>query len=133
MEARSLDNTEPEEIVLDFEIGAEGKYYIGFHACSDPKMYQFFVDDIKIEEEVQDGVGSLADDEVRVYPTIVTDKMTVEAPENARIFVTDLSGRRVCEAAGNAHEIDMSAYAPGWYLVTVCSDNKVVTKKIVKR
>lgn len=104
----------------------------GFHACSDPKMYQFFVDDIKIEE-VQDGVGSLADDEVRVYPTIVTDKMTVEAPENARIFVTDLSGRRVCEAAGNAHEIDMSAYAPGWYLVTVCSDNKVVTKKIVKR
>lgn len=133
MEARSLDNTEPEEIVLDFEIGAEGKYYIGFHACSDPKMYQFFVDDIKIEEEVQDGVGSLVDDEVRVYPTIVTDKMTVEAPENARIFVTDLSGRRVCEAAGNAHEIDMSAYAPGWYLVTVCSDNKVVTKKIVKR
>lgn len=96
-------------------------------------MYQFFVDDIKIEEEVQDGVGSLADDEVRVYPTIVTDKMTVEAPENARIFVTDLSGRRVCEAAGNVHEIDMSAYAPGWYLVTVCSDSKVVTKKIVKR
>lgn len=49
MESKKMENSEYETIRIKFVIGTAGKYNFGFQACSDPKMFQFFIDDIKID------------------------------------------------------------------------------------
>lgn len=49
MESKKLENSEYETIQIKFVIETAGKYNFGFQACSEPKMFQFFIDDIKID------------------------------------------------------------------------------------
>lgn len=47
-----LRNTAPEETKEFFSVAADGKYYIGFHGCSDRDMYRLHIDNLRIADPI---------------------------------------------------------------------------------
>ncbi|NOZ45697.1 MAG: T9SS type A sorting domain-containing protein [Chlorobi bacterium] len=78
---------------------------------------------------------------VNIYPNPVSDRLTIEKGtlfKLNRIIVYNYFGEKVMEKfnsndlnSGNI-EINLSSLSPGFYLVTLISDNEIITKKIVK-
>ena len=74
-----------------------------------------------------------------VYPTTVTDNLTVSAGEDAetRITIYSSTGQKVYDntltvGAFNPAQIDMSGFAPGIYRVVVQVGSTVTERTVVK-
>jgi hypothetical protein len=73
--------------------------------------------------------------EVNVYPNPSTGILTIAASELIdHVYVTDLTGKLVTEAAGTDSklDIDLSAYASGTYLLRIVTESGVHDVKVVK-
>ena len=56
------DSPTRQQIVQTFTVDAEGTYFVGFHALSDPDTYYLHLDNILIEEASSDGVPAAVSD-----------------------------------------------------------------------
>ena len=70
----------------------------------------------------------------KVYPTKVTDYVTVEADNMTSVKVVSATGKVVAqeETAGDAIEINVAGFAQGVYKVIVETENGTVVKGFVK-
>ena len=70
-----------------------------------------------------------------VYPTLATDIVNVFAKDQSGILeVYNLSGQRMLQTNfNNSHQINVSDFASGTYIVLVRSGSEKWTKKFVKR
>jgi hypothetical protein len=69
-----------------------------------------------------------------IFPTITTDKITVEIPEKSEIEILNIDGRIIKSiiSDGNHICIDVSGYAKGMYFVKAKTDNGLSVKKFIK-
>ena len=76
-------------------------------------------------------------DKIRVYPTYVTDKVTIDFPEavNAEISILNIYGRAVFSKSlndSNSTQVDVSGLPAGTYFCRISNGNTIVTKRIIK-
>jgi len=80
------------------------------------------------EQEVLD-TDDIVFDEINIYPNPTNRLVFINIPE-AIITVYSLNGKRLLETKDNT--IDMLEYPPGTYIFRITSNNKTITKKIIK-
>ncbi len=112
-----------------FQVPADGTYYIGFHAYSDPDKWLLFVDDIKISDVT--AVNEIVDD-VNIYPNPTNGLFRVEGVQGAKVVVYNIVGEVVYRNS-NASEninINLSSQKAGSYLVKITNNDDVSIHKI---
>ena len=74
-------------------------------------------------------------DVAMVYPTITSGKVSVKTAHNAKIKVTDLTGKLIIqtEATGVETDIMLDDYSTGIYFVSVETNGVTSTHKVVKK
>jgi len=73
--------------------------------------------------------------DVTIYPNPVTDILNIRNTDDSQIIISDLSGKVLYnkQSYNNIESIDFSNFNTGIYIVTVKTNDKVTTKKVVKR
>ena len=86
------------------------------------------------------GIKSPGEDRVRIYPQVVEDNCHIDATRACSgivmLSITDAAGRVVCATTFQATEpqsVDMSAYAPGVYYITLTHNGDHKTFRVVKK
>lgn len=79
-----------------------------------------------------------ADDNVKVYPTEVSDVVNIELAEavTGEVSVVDVVGNVVASqklVAASTAKVDLSKAAAGMYLVKIAKGSEVVVRKVVKK
>ena len=103
-----------------FDVSTYGAYY--------------FIDDVRVEELVGASIDEFAQDDVRIYPSTITNVLNVETPEGTTIEVYNTFGQRLfsSQAKSGNESINTSDFARGVYLVHLTLGSKKLTRKIVK-
>jgi hypothetical protein len=71
--------------------------------------------------------------EIKLFPNPTRDKLVIDAPKGLTISLIDLQGR-LLTSGKDLHEIDMSAYVPGMYMVQFTdSQNQVIATQRVSK
>jgi len=88
--------------------------------------------------KAQGGALSDADDNVKVYPTEVSDVVNIELAEavTGEVSVVDVVGNVVASqklVAASTAKVDLSKAAAGMYLVKIAKGSEVVVRKVVKK
>lgn len=133
-----LSNTLWQENTVNFTVGNNGYYYIGFYCYSAAQMFNLYVDDIEI---TQDGLNSLESDDTdsfSVFPNPANDMIYIKN-ENAGstgsvIGIYDLQGKKIMETtmSGEGISIDIKSLENGIYIVKFESENGLGITKFVK-
>ncbi len=73
--------------------------------------------------------------DISVYPNPVNNVLNIKGVENAKIGISDLTGKTLYSGycRDKVFRYDMSGLNSGIYFVTVSDNSKTVTKKIIKR
>ena len=106
-----------------------------FTAYSDKDGFVAFFDDFYFEHFSYDMTGisqHSIDNDIRVYPNPVADVLYVETNDVVKLTVSSLSGSVVLSEE-NVNSIDVSSLPVGIYLVTIQTDDKVQTTRIIKK
>ena len=73
---------------------------------------------------------------VKVYPNPANNSLTIETehPDRYSIEITSLNGQLIFSTimVGNTHQLDLSSFQKGAYLITIRSKDFVKTEKIIK-
>jgi hypothetical protein len=88
-------------------------------------------------EAVTTAANSL-EQRIQVYPVPSNDQVTITLPESnqkTQIVVTDLTGKTYYTgiATGNVHQLHISQYPAGIYVVQLINGNNRIIKRIVKK
>lgn len=78
------------------------------------------------------GLEDYSEYKIDIYPNPTTGNITIEGIQNAEIKIYDCLGRKVLETCFTGQEIDISDQPVGIYFVMIQSDDKLVTKKVLK-
>jgi hypothetical protein len=84
------------------------------------------------------GVGTeeISASGLKLYPNPVNDLLSIQTaePGNHWINITSMNGQLMYSSAwnGTIHQIDLSSYRKGVYVITIKSKDLVTTKKIIK-
>ncbi len=123
------------KFVTDLKKYAGKKIWVALrHTVTDGLAY--FYDDFtfsnfdNFEAGVMDVVSNRAD--IDIYPTLATDVVNVSGVDAASLTITSMSGATVASAEG-VNSISVSDLASGVYVLTVKTDNGIVSKRFVKR
>jgi hypothetical protein len=80
--------------------------------------------------------NNIIDHNYIVYPNPTYDIITIETDrfDQYSINITSLNGQLMysTKMEGTSHQIDLSSFQKGIYLITIRSDNFVTTEKIIK-
>ena len=91
---------------------------------------------ISIKSESITGIDSPTDESVKIYPTIVTNDLTIqnELSGESRLIIYDLSGKQVVDKIINESTtiIDFSTNKNGLYIVKIINGTYIKTVKIIK-
>ena len=102
------------------------------------------IDDLEIQRPVSAGITLLSPGEVNVYPNPFTDNVTVkisavQQEAQIQIDVFNAVGQKIYATheqgviGGYSHEINLSRYGNGIFLVKVSQNGQpVLTKKLIK-
>lgn len=77
--------------------------------------------DVSVTDRADGIRGVRTSDLIHIYPNPVTDKVQVSYPGKIRVELLDISGKKLL--IKQKHEIDLSAFEPGTYLIVVRDDN----------
>jgi len=94
----------------------------------------YFVDDIRIEEINSIGINDIQNDELRIYPTIVTDILNLSIPLDSWVRIYNSHGQLMFSQhmMHGLKEINTSSLSKGIYFVSVQNDLKILTRRIIK-
>ena len=73
---------------------------------------------------------------VNVYPNPFRNSINIDGIKDVnQIYVTDISGKIVYNSNGNFinNQIDLSSLTKGFYLMNIKTQNKIISKKIIKQ
>jgi hypothetical protein len=79
------------------------------------------------------GINSLSSGTFNIHPNPANENITVEAPANSLICVTNFLGQQVIElkASENQTKLNISTLAKGVYFVSVRSESQTITKRLI--
>ena len=76
------------------------------------------------------------EESLKIYPNPTNNLLTIETeyPDHYSIEITSLNGQQILigEMEGTSHQIDLSSFQKGVYLITIRSEDFVTTRKIIK-
>lgn len=129
-----VDGTVHEVVLKDVERIDISAGKVTVHSASDePCAHDISdIERIAIGTEVSAVDDILAPDETAVWPTLVTSTVNITgAPEGTPVNVVSLSGAIVTSAVSNGSNLslDLSAAAPGIYIVSVGKNSVKISKK----
>jgi len=75
---------------------------------------------------------SLKPEKVSIYPNPCSDVLYINGIQAKRIEITDLNGKTQKLEIQDLNYVDIKGLKPGAYVVTICTDNKKWTQKIIK-
>jgi len=72
---------------------------------------------------------------IKLYPNPVNNILNINNCKNASIKIMDINGKQIYSNANcnQTEQIDLSNYSSGIYFAKIVLDNKVITKKIIKK
>lgn len=111
-----------------------GTYYFGFRSFSDADQGFIQIDDITVTTNL--GNDNFKESAFTSYPNPVKDKWHFSYTENIKDFaVFNMLGQKIITKAINANtgDADLSALAPGAYVLSLRTSNAVKTVKIIKQ
>lgn len=81
------------------------------------------------------GINEPATTDLTITPNPTNGQFTIEAPDDAQMIITDLSGKKLFETSvlQGANAIDAQWLQEGFYLMTLRSQKQIYTTKIVIR
>ena len=81
------------------------------------------------------GVGDFQENDFMIYPVPSKDRVFIDSElDNIRqITVFDMLGQRVIQLEGDHCEMDISQLQAGMYIVSIKTDRRTVSKKIIKK
>jgi hypothetical protein len=92
--------------------------------------------DITLNVDASLSIGEINDNDFKMYPNPANSWLTIqlEQPINAKISIYDLNGRLVIE---NSIQTEISSFAvdslqAGTYLISITSNNNLITKRFIK-
>ena len=124
------DNAFPQEGDYYYRIRA---YYQGLDCYSAPAAWIYDNNQFYLHVYYStDGVNELREGNVSIFPNPTTSRFTVEGEGLNHISVYNLVGQKVyeMECQGNSVNIDLNNAETGIYMVSISTDNGVVTKRI---
>jgi len=102
---------------------------------------QAFEDQVRSNNEFYEtpnAVNVLNNPQLMVYPNPAQSKLTVsgtsEGSNTGKVIIFSLDGEKIYDSGYDIvfpHQIDVSSYSPGIYIVNVIKGNQNLTKKIV--
>ncbi|MBW8361721.1 MAG: T9SS type A sorting domain-containing protein [Kaistella sp.] len=72
-------------------------------------------------------------DDFIIFSNPVTDKLVLSNKNIDKVEIFDLSGKLILTSTPKSNEVDLSGLIPGNYLVKLYLENKVFSKKIIKK
>lgn len=109
-------------------MSANGSYIAGYGVdtqTSDFFAYRLSPTNVGLEE--------LTETKLSIYPNPATHVVKIENDENATLTVTNPEGKIIAQAAiSGMHTLDISAYAPGIYFVSVQGEHQTKTARLIK-
>jgi ligand-binding sensor domain-containing protein len=82
------------------------------------------------------GIENMLAGQIRIYPTPTSKLITiqVEEPGEFTIAIISTNGQQIHneKMEGNKHQLDLSSFQKGVYLITIRSKDFIATKKIIK-
>ncbi|MCT4647307.1 MAG: T9SS type A sorting domain-containing protein [Carboxylicivirga sp.] len=89
-----------------------------------------------IRPPVSTGMDEFEVNEIKMYPTLIANMLTIETQQAGIIMIHDMSGKMLIQKQLNAgvQKVEVSDLPAGIYIATYqTEDNKVTRKKLVKR
>ena len=133
--------TEPVSISLDPYIGRNIKIgFRGYNTFGEWLAFDWFIDDVKVivtDTVDSPGVGVaelLADDQVRLYPNPVKDRLHIDSKVKIRqMEIVAANGTMIETKKVDGYLLDcrLEGYSKGVYFVRLVTDEGVITKKVV--
>lgn len=93
-----------------------------------------WIDDVKMPLSGTVSISEVETDNVRIYPNPADRQVCVSGIEHgSRVFVFDLSGRKVCEtrAASDSVLIETERFEVGTYSICIEKDGKLTSRKLI--
>lgn len=129
----NINDTVYQHSVSSFTVPSTGIYYIGFHAYSDPDMWQILIDDIAVGVGVN--VNDINNDKsLSIYPNPVKNELNINSVSELRsVKVLNAVGQIIFDTKviGNSYKINTSSYKNGIYFVQIESEKGMNIKKFV--
>ena len=98
--------------------------------------FDVLIDDIIIKEspDIIDAISEQKVLEMNIYPNPVLTNLKIETQHGASIYVIDLSGKILLRktVVNSSEKIDLSEFKRGVYIIRAETNDKQVTKKIIK-
>ena len=99
-------------------------------------MYGQFSERGTVRLEPGVGIEETANAAIRIYPNPANDLLTIETdkPERISIEINFLNGQLLysTKMKGASHQVDLSSFRKGVYIITLRSKDFVTTRKIIK-
>lgn len=116
--------------------GNQSQEWFDGGGIDDVRIYNVALTDAQMLAVYNENVLSTANfafGELKAYPTVVEDFLTIETTSNdsLQISVYDITGKQVIRTGGDS--VDMRDLNSGIYIVKVSQDNKVANLKILKK
>ena len=83
-------------------------------------------------EDSHEGIDEITEDQVVIYPNPTKGIVTVSVPNVQKMELLDQLGR-VIIVKTNANTIDLSALAPGTYLLRITTENGVLLRRVARQ
>ncbi len=129
----NINDTVYQHSVSSFTVPSTGIYYIGFHAYSDPDMWQLIIDDIAVGVGVN--VNEINNDKnISIYPNPVKNELNITSASTLKsVRIINAVGQEIFEAKviGNSYKVNTSSYKNGIYFVQIESEKGMNIKKFV--
>ncbi len=115
--------------------------YITVYCTERATIYGYSLFEIEVHEHLEGPPSGVTDNNVpgsnlRIYPNPARGFLKVNFPsavQQARIHIFNLNGIKVAteEVSGNCHELDISRYSAGIYILALESDDHILRQNIV--
>ena len=79
---------------------------------------------------------NLSEDGFEAYPNPASNELTVVSEDDINLMkVYDITGKVITSRNVNAKQtqVDVSTYQPGIYMISIETDDEVITKKFIKQ
>jgi hypothetical protein len=133
-----LSNSSWQENIVNFTVGYDGFYYLGFYCYSDAQMFNLYIDDISIFEDGLNNVFADNTNRLSIFPNPVNDILYLRCNDNSATGLTlgiyDMQGKLILETTMETCEksINIESLQNGIYMIKLEGNNLLEQHRFVK-
>lgn len=133
-----LTNATWKENTINFTVGTDGYYYIGFYCYSAAQMFNLYIDDIEITE---DGINNVLQEKTEIfsiYPNPANDiiylKTNAADASDFVVEICDMQGKIIIETTMNGCDksLNIEMLETGIYFINIRGENAIKNYRFVK-